>query len=36
MGLITKKFSMSRAAPTWFKKFGVMVWALLIIEPFFH
>jgi hypothetical protein len=36
MGFIIKKFSMSRGASIWFRMFGVMVWILSIIEPFFH
>ncbi len=36
MGLIFKMISMNRGALTWFKMFGVMVWTLSIIEPFFH
>ncbi len=36
MELIIKKFSMNRGAPTWFKMFGIAMWNLLIIEPFFH
>ncbi len=33
-GIIFRKFSIS--APTWFRMFVVMMWNLLIIEPFFH
>jgi len=36
MELVIKKFSMNRGATTWFKMFRVIVWNLLIIEPFFH
>jgi hypothetical protein len=36
MGLIFKMISMNRGALTWFKMFGVMVWTLSMIEPFFH
>jgi hypothetical protein len=36
MGLIIKMISMNKGALTWFKMFGVMVWTLSIIEPFFH
>jgi hypothetical protein len=35
MELVIKKFSMNRGATTWFKMFGVTMWNLLIIEPFF-
>jgi hypothetical protein len=35
MELVIKKFSMNRGATTWFRMFGVIVWNLLIIEPFF-
>jgi hypothetical protein len=35
MELIIKKFSMNRGATTWFKMFGVTMWNLFIIEPFF-
>jgi cytosine/uracil/thiamine/allantoin permease len=34
--LIIRKFSMNTGARTWFRMFGIMVWTLLIIEPFFH
>jgi hypothetical protein len=36
MELIIKKFSMNRGATTRFRRFGAIVWNLLIIEPFFH
>jgi hypothetical protein len=36
MGLIMKMISMNKGALTCFRMFGVMVWTLLIIEPFFH
>jgi hypothetical protein len=36
MELVIEKFSMNRGAMTWSKMFGVTMWNLLIIEPFFH
>jgi hypothetical protein len=36
MEFIIKKFSMNTGATTWFRMFEVIVWKLLIIEPFFH
>jgi hypothetical protein len=36
MGIIIKMISMNNGPLMWFRMFGVMVWTLSIIKPFFH